>query len=88
MYLFDKVEEQYVNGMYDVFAINELDNQGYLLRKIETELSASGLEGFKLIIRQYPETYVYRGNFQTKSDMENYANNITRLIETANKKNL
>lgn len=87
MYLFDRVQEHKINGIYDVFAINDEDNQEYLLRNIIVNTSAIKLDGFKLTISKFPETYVYRGDFQTDTELKSFAENIISMLEAADKKN-
>ncbi len=88
MYLFDRVEEKDRSGTFQVFAINMEDNQAYPLRDdaiIST--SASAIEGFSLSISCHPEKYVYRGRFNTESEMKAFADNVSGLLYDANKKN-
>ena len=87
MYLFDRVEEQKINGTFEVFAINEQDNQAYLLRNIIISTSESTLEGFSLSISCYPEKYIYRGSFNTADEMKEFADSVLRLLNEASKKN-
>ena len=87
MYLFDRVEEQNINGTFEVFAVNDLDNQAYLLRNVIISTSESTLEGLSLSISCYPEKYVYRGSFDTASEMKEFADNVLRLLYEASKKN-
>ena len=87
MYLFDRVEEKNINGSFEVFAINEKDNQAYLLRSVIINISESVLEGLSLSISSHPEKYVYRGSFNTVSEMKDFADSVLRLLNEAGKKN-
>ena len=87
MHLFDRVEEKNMNGIFEVFAVNEQDNQAYLLRNVIINTSESALEGLSLSISCHPEKYVYRGGFNTASEMKEFAESILRLLNEANKKN-
>jgi len=93
MYLFfDRVEEKIINGTVEVFAVNELDDQAYLLRNVtintsESTLDESTLERFVLSISCHPETYVYRGSFNSASEMKEFSDRVLRLINEADKTN-
>lgn len=87
MYLFDRVEEKNINGTFEVIAVNDQDNQAYLLRNVIISTSESALEGLSLSISCYPEKYVYRGSFNTASEMQEFADNVLRLLYEASKKN-
>lgn len=87
MYLFDRVEEKNINGIFEVFAVNDQDNQAYLLRNVIISASESTLDGLSLSISCYPEKYVYRGNFNTASEMKEFADSVLRLLYDASKKN-
>jgi hypothetical protein len=87
VYLFDRVEEKNINGIFEVFAVNEQDNQEYLLRNVISSASESTLDGLSLSISCYPEKYVYRGSFNTASEMKEFADSVLRLLYEASKKN-
>jgi hypothetical protein len=87
VYLFDRVEEKNINGIFEVFAVNEQDNQAYLLRNVIISTSESTLDGLSLSISCYPEKYVYRGSFNTASEMKVFADSVLRLLYEASKKN-
>lgn len=87
VYLFDRVEEKNINGIYEIFAINEKDNKEYLLRNVIISTSESSLDGFFLSISCYQEKYVYRGSFKTSGEMKEFAESVDRLLFEAGKKN-
>jgi hypothetical protein len=87
MYFFDYIEERDLNGTFEIFAINEQENQAYLLREVIVSTSESQLNGFSLSISCYPEKYIYRGKFNKATEMEDFKNNILRLLREANIKN-
>lgn len=88
VYFFDRVEERNINGTFEVFAVNEKDDLLYLLREnLIISTSESALEGFRLSISCYPEKYVYRGCFNTASEMKEFAESVPRLLYEASKKN-
>ena len=87
MYLFDRVEEKQINGTFEVFAINEQDNQAYLLRDAIINTSAGAIEGLSLSISCHPEKYNYRGSFNTDIEMKAFVDSMLRLLHEANKKN-
>lgn len=87
MYFFDRIEEKNMNGIFEVFAVNEHDNQAYLLRNVIISASESASDGLSLSISCYPEKYVYRGSFNTAGEMKEFADSVLRLLYEASKKN-
>lgn len=87
MYLFDLVEVRNINGTFGVVAVNEQENQAYLLRNVIINTSESALEGCSLSISCTPEKYVYRGSFNTASEMKNFAESVLRLLNEASRTN-
>lgn len=86
---FDRVEEKNVNGTFVICAINEQDEQEYLLSvdKVIIEFSESYLEGRKLVMTCDLNRYAYRGKFNSAEEMKAFANNLSTLIKIADKKN-
>lgn len=87
MQLFDRVEKRTINGVSEVFAVDEQADHAYLLRNVIINTSNSTLEGLILTIMCYPEEYVYRGIFKTKKEVHDFSNNVIRLINEASKNN-
>lgn len=83
MYLFDLVEVRNINGTFGLFAINKQENQAYPLKNVIINTSERTLEGFSLSISCHPEKYVYRGNFNTASEMKEFADRVLRLLNEA-----
>ncbi|MDP9512503.1 hypothetical protein Q7O56_26085 [Pseudomonas protegens] len=81
---FDHIEEREENGSFYIVAIDTKSGNTYLINNhaiIQT--STSSLEGFRLVISVHPDTYVYRGNFQSKEEMEKLSKEIGKLIISA-----
>lgn len=87
MYLFDRIEEQCMDGTFCAFAVNEQDNQAYLLVNASVETSESSLEGCCLSIICPPEKYVYRGKLSTAIEMKGFEEKLLRLLNEVDKKN-
>jgi hypothetical protein len=87
MKFFDRVKEENINGTFDVFAIDEHINKAYLLRNADICTTESQLEGFRLRISCGPEKYEYRGHFKTGSEMQEFAESVSRLMNEARTKN-
>lgn len=87
MYLFDRVEEKEINGNFEVFAINEQEDQAYLLRDVIINIPDSTIGGLSLSISCYPEKYVYRDNFNTEIEMKALADSVLRLLHEAKRRN-
>ncbi|WP_445371422.1 hypothetical protein ACH518_20360 [Methylomonas sp. HW2-6] len=87
MYQFDRVAEQKINGTFEVLAINDEDNQAYLLRDVIINAPDITLEGFRLSISCNSEKYVYRVSFNTANETKEFADSVLRLLLDASKKN-
>ena len=87
MYYFDSVEEKNINGFSEVFAVNKENNQAYLLRNVIISPIESTSTGFSLRISCYPESYTYRGGFNTKDEADKFVNDVMSLINKANRTN-
>lgn len=84
---FDHVEEREENGSFYIVAIDTQSGNSYLVNNHSViQTSTSSLEGFKLVISAYPDTYVYRGTFQSKEEMEKLSKEIGKLIMSADYK--
>lgn len=83
---FDFIEEREVNGRFDIYAINRLEDVAFLLKTpvIATSVSSSGELWLKIVDNQ--NEYFYRGEFQSKEEMDKYVSYINRLVTTADRK--
>ena len=87
MYYFDLIEEKNINGSVEVFAVNKENNQAYLLRDVIISTFGSTSNGFSLKISCYPESYTYRGGFNTKDEADKFVDDVMKLINRANRTN-
>jgi hypothetical protein len=87
MMYFDRVEERKINGIFILFAINVTDDQAYPLTNVIVQTSDSLVEGLHLSITSYPESYIYRGKFQSSEELQTFQTHIVKLIHEADAKN-
>lgn len=81
---FDYVEERESNGSFYVVAVDSESRREYVLSsRAVIRSSACTLEGHKLAVSIYPETYIYRGKLTSKEQANELSQTIGRLIINA-----
>ncbi|SFW53715.1 hypothetical protein SAMN03159511_4271 [Pseudomonas sp. NFACC19-2] len=81
---FDYLEEREENGSFYIVAVDKQSETAYIINNTAIiKTAASSLDGFQLTISVYPDTYVYRGKFQSKKEMEDLSKNMSTLIMSA-----
>lgn len=81
---FDDIEELEENGSFYVIAKDKESGNAYVVTSpARVETSASAYDGYILRVSAPPNTYVYRGEFQSKEEMERFADRIIKLITAA-----
>ena len=70
-----------------MFAINAIDDQAYQLTNVMVQTSDSLVEGLHLSISSHPESYIYRGKFQSSEELQAFKKHIVKLVHEADAKN-
>lgn len=83
MQFFDRIEQCKVNGLHELFAVDEQKNEKYLLRKIIVGSESSALSGNWLIVNSIKR----RIAFENKNLMDEFCVNLMRLADELDAKN-
>lgn len=83
MKFFDRIEQCEVNGLHELFAVDEQKNERYLLRKIITESESSVLSGNWLVVNSIKK----RVPFENEKSMNEFCKNLVKLANELDAKN-
>lgn len=83
MRFFDRIEKKEVNGLHELFAIDEHKNEAYLLRDLIVRTELSAITGNWLFVNSIKK----RTSFENEKTMNAFSENLMRQANELNTEN-